>query len=322
MLYRSKLDYIMFYGPDMVNAPHLDYYKREENLRPRPQTINIKDFDVFYVMNSPKAIRELNRQGIKPIIGSNHITNSAAEHCLKYLDERQLIHRGHSIEHEKAFALIHEGKFWFAQSKFQMGEYQRVGMNLKRPSVYLAPNPTDTDLFKRRSDFGGSIIWSGKNNWAKGVPFLKEVAENVDSPFTCLWGGEGKDFPDLSPNCTIERGNTLFEMPRFLSDGQLFLSTSVTENQPCAALEAMSMELPVVGFRTSGMPEVVEDGKTGFLVDLDDTKAMIEKINLLLDDESLRREMGRNAREFVVNNFSYYATLDIYLDYFKLYLES
>jgi len=111
-------------------------------------------------------------------------------------------------------------------------------------------------------------------------------------------------------------------MPRFLSDGQLFLSTSVTENQPCAALEAMSMELPIVGFRTNGMPEVVEDGKTGFLVDLDDTKAMIEKINLLLDDESLRREMGRNAREFVVNNFSYYATLDIYLDYFKLYLES
>jgi glycosyltransferase involved in cell wall biosynthesis len=321
MLYKSRIPYVMFHGPDRINAPHPDYYRREENLRPRPEIINIKDFDVFYVMNSPKAIRELNRQGIKPIIGSNHITNSAAEHCIKYLSERQLIHREHSIQHERAFAEIHEGKFWFAQSKFQMGEYQRVGMNLKRPPVYLAPNPTDTDLFKRRTEFGEAIIWSGKNNWAKGIPFLRGVAENIQKPFTCLWGGEGGRFPPLPPNCTIEMGNTLFDMPRFLSDGQIFLSTSVTENQPCAALEAMAMELPVVGFKTSGMPEVILDGETGFLVDLGDTKAMTEKINLLLSDESLRREMGQKARKFVEDNFSYYKTLDVYLGYFELYME-
>ena len=78
-------------------------------------------------------------------------------------------------------------------------------------------------------------------------------------------------------------------MPQYLEQGKIFLSTSVTENQPCAALEAMAMELPVVGFRTSGMPEIIEDGETGFLVDLDDTKTMTAKIKLLLKDESLRR---------------------------------
>jgi len=116
-------------------------------------------------------------------------------------------------------------------------------------------------------------------------------------------------------------GNTLFDMPRFLSQGQVFLSTSLTENQPCAALEAMAMELPVIGFRTSGMPEIVIDGETGFLVELGDTRAMIKKLKILLDDESLRREMGRKARDYVVNNFSYYEVLNAYLDYFKLYLE-
>jgi len=48
---------------------------------------------------------------------------------------------------------------------------------------------------------------------------------------------------------------------------------------------------------------------------------MIEKVKILLDDESLRREMGRKGRRFVVDNFSYHACLDTYLDYFKLYLE-
>lgn len=321
MLYRSRLNYIMFHGADPTNTPHPNYYRREENLRPRQKPIDIGDFDVFYVMNSPQAILDLNRQGMKPIIGSNHITNSAADHCVDFLTPQQRIHRGHMIEHERAFPKSHLGRMWFAQSKFQMGEYKRVGMDLKDPPVYIAPNPIDTELFKRRTDFGDNIIWSGKNNWAKGVPFLKEVAKNVDSPFTVLWGGEGRDFPTLSSNCSVHQGNTMFNIPDFLSDGRVFLSTSVTENQPCAALEAMSMELPVVGFRTSGMPEVVIDGENGFLVDLGDAKAMAEKVNLLLSDESLRREMGKKARDFVVRNFSYHHTLDIYLSYFKLYLE-
>jgi len=321
LLYRSRLFYMMFHGPDAVNTPHPDYYRREENLLPRPKSIDVSEFDVFYVMNSPRAILDLNRQGIKPIIGSNHITNSAADHCVKYLTDAQRIHRGHSIEHEKAFPKSHIGKFWFAQSKFQMGEYQRVGMDLKNPPVYFAPNPIDTDLFKRRKDFGDSIIWSGKNNWAKGVPFLKKVAGNIPNRVMCLWGGEGRDFPTMSSNCTVVRGETLFRMPQYLEQGKIFLSTSITENQPCAALEAMSMELPVVGFKTSGMPEIIEDGETGFLVDLDDTKTMTERIKLLLSDESLRRDMGRKARRFVVENFSYYRVLDTYLDYFKLYLE-
>ena len=321
MLYRSRIPFVMFHGPDRTNTPHPSYYRREEHLRPRPKVIDTANFNVFYVMNSPKAILELNRQGIEPIIGSNHITNSAADHCLEYLTPRQRVNREQQEGHERVFHESHKGKIWFAQSRFQMGEYARVGMDLKTPPVYLAPNPTDTELFKRRGFFGDNIIWSGKNNWAKGVPFLNEVAKNVDSPFTILWGGEGADFPDLPANCTVRQGGTMFSVPPLLSDGRVFLSTSVTENQPCAALEAMAMELPVVGFRTSGMPEVVKEGVNGFLVDLGDTKAMAEKVNLLLGNETLRREMGKNARDFVVKSFSYHRTLDIYLKYFKKYME-
>ena len=321
MLYRSRMYYTMYYNPLLDGYPHPDYYRRKEFMRPRPDEIDIDNFNVFYVMDSPKAILALNRRDVLPIIGSNHITNSAPEHCLKYLTGKELVSREHRIQHEKAFMKTYKGKFWFAQSKFQIGEYERVGMDLNEIKVYLAPNPIDTDLFKRRGEFGESIVWSGKNNWAKGVPFLKKVARGLPNEFTCLWGGEGDDLPQMPRNCAVATGNTMFHMPKFLEGGQMFLSTSVTENQPCAVLEAMAMELPVVGFRTSGMPEVVEDGETGFLVELGNTDAMIEKIKLLLGDESLRREMGRKARKFVVDNFSYYRVLDVYLDHFKRYLE-
>jgi glycosyltransferase involved in cell wall biosynthesis len=319
MLYRSRVSFVMFYGPNQENPPHPDYFRREENLRPRPRVVDVSEFNVFYVMNSPQAIRDLNAQGVKPIIGSNHITNSAADHCLNYLTEAQRIQREQQVEGERAFHQTHLGRMWFAQSKFQMGEYKRVGMNLQDPPVYLAPNPTDTELFKRRTDFGDAVIWSGKNNWAKGLPFLTEVARRVDAPFTVLWGGEGENFPALPPNCSMRRGGTLFSVPPILSEGRVFLSTSVTENQPCAALEAMAMGLPVVGFRTSGMPEVIKDGLNGFLVELGDAKAMAEKVNLLLSDEALWLKMSETAKNFVLNSFSYNRTLEIYLGYFRMY---
>ena len=320
-LYRGRNEFVMFYNPVPNWHPHPDYYRRKEHLLPRPSRVNVDDFDVFYVMNSPKAIQMLNHLGVEPIIGSNHITNSAADHCLPFLDEETLSHRGHLVEHEKAFLRNNRGKFWFAQSRFQIREYQRVGMDLDKTRAYLAYNPTDTDLFKRKGDYGEYVMWSGKNNWAKGVPFLMDVVKSLpEQKFRCLWGGEGDSFPMMPSNAELTIGGTLFSVPPHLEDSKLFLTTSVTENQPCAALEAMSMELPVVGFNTSGMPEIVEDGVTGFLVELGDSKAMTEKVKLLLEDESLRRQMGLEGRKRVMEKYSYYATLDQYLDYFKMYV--
>lgn len=323
MLYRGRNKFTMFYNPHPASHPHPAYYRRPENLLPRPVHFDPDDFDVFYVMNSNHATRMLNEKGIAPIIGSNHITNSAATHCLPFLNEKQKEHRGHLIAHEKAFINNHRGKFWFAQSQFQIGEYERVGMNLTETQVFLAPNPLDTALFKRRRDYGEHIVWSGKNNWAKGVPYLIKTMEAFPTQkFKCLWGGEGSGFLNLPNNAEMASGGTLFQMPPHHESGKIFLTTSVTENQPCAVLEAMAMELPIVGFNTSGMPEIIKDGETGFLVELGNSKALSEKLGILLKDTSMRREMGKKAREFVVENFSYYATLDTYLDYFTLYLET
>lgn len=318
MLFKSRMFYVMFYNPYPQWRPHPDYCRRPEVLKPM-RNINTDDFNVFYVMGSPGAIKMLNGKGVSPIIGSNHVPNSAPKHCLKYFDEAYLKSQKGMAECERNFIRTCKGKFWFAQSEFQRNEYKRLGMDLNKTKVYLAPNPIDTYLFKKRGELGDAIIWSGKNNWAKGIPFLKEVCCKLPKQkFVCL---SEQKLPSLPANTTSITGNTLFKIPRLLHKGKIFLSTSVTENQPCAALEAMACELPVVGFRTSGMPEIMKDGETGFLVELGDTDAMTEKIKVLLRDESLRREMGRRGREYVLKEFSYSSCLDKYLGYFKMYLE-
>ena len=72
---------------------------------------------------------------------------------------------------------------------------------------------------------------------------------------------------------------------------------------PNVILEAMAMELPVVSTRHSGIPEAVEDTRSGLLVPQRDTAALTDALEQLLVDFEARRRMGRVGREIVVSRF-------------------
>jgi len=317
MLYRGRKFFRVFYGLE----PHPAYFKMKEVLRPWSD-FNPKDFNVFYVMSGD--VTYLNRLGIKPIIGSNHIPNSAPPHVLRFFEgDRGFMYlRERQIAQELEIVKRYKGKFWVAQSNFQKDEYRRLGV---RDPVFILPNPINTQLFKRRRDYGDEIIWSGNAGWAKGLNrFLREIVKRFPKEqFHCLSDREMRDkYPPetLGENVKYTIGKTMFEVPEILQNGKIFISTSLTENQPLAVLEAMACELPVIAFRTSGIPEIIEDGKTGLLVELGNLDEYEEKLRWLLEDKKLRKKLGRNARKFVVENFSYEVCLDRYMEVFQKYL--
>lgn len=69
------------------------------------------------------------------------------------------------------------------------------------------------------------------------------------------------------------------------------------EVAPLAITEAMAHGLPVIGARTGGIPELVEDGVTGVLVEPGDAGALAERMEALAGDEALRRRLSRNCLE-------------------------
>jgi glycosyltransferase involved in cell wall biosynthesis len=79
------------------------------------------------------------------------------------------------------------------------------------------------------------------------------------------------------------------------------LSAEASSN---ALLEAMAMERPVVATRVAGLPEMIQDGREGWLVGESDADGFAEKIALLLSDADLRRRMGRAGREQVMSRFA------------------
>jgi starch synthase len=79
----------------------------------------------------------------------------------------------------------------------------------------------------------------------------------------------------------------------------------VSELLGLAVLEAMASGTPVVASRVGGLAEVVQDGETGFLVPSGDVGALRERLEQVLGDPGLARRLGANARQVVLERFTW-----------------
>jgi N-acetyl-alpha-D-glucosaminyl L-malate synthase BshA len=89
------------------------------------------------------------------------------------------------------------------------------------------------------------------------------------------------------------------ELVPLLSAGDLFLLPSEKESFGLAALEAMACGVPVVASNVGGLPEIIENGVTGFACPLDDVAEMAARSIELLTDRALHDDIARNAAEMV-----------------------
>jgi glycosyltransferase involved in cell wall biosynthesis len=97
---------------------------------------------------------------------------------------------------------------------------------------------------------------------------------------------------------------------------------SLSDAFPGPILEAMASGLPVVATRVGGIPESVEHEKTGLLVEPGDPQALARAILRLLTDDSLRRAMGKAARQRAVALFSWERVADDVLHQYKAALSN
>ena len=86
------------------------------------------------------------------------------------------------------------------------------------------------------------------------------------------------------------------DVQQILSKSDIFVLASFWEGFPRSILEAMRASLPVVASSVAGVPEAVDDGKTGFLVEPGNVNQIREQLRLLIQDPELRKTLGKNAR--------------------------
>jgi glycosyltransferase involved in cell wall biosynthesis len=94
-------------------------------------------------------------------------------------------------------------------------------------------------------------------------------------------------------------------------------SHPAVETLPLSVLEAMAAGVPVVATRVGSLPEVIDSGRTGLLIDPGDPRALASAIESLVDDPVRSREMAAAAREVVVSRFSVDRMVDGYAALFQ-----
>jgi glycosyltransferase involved in cell wall biosynthesis len=93
----------------------------------------------------------------------------------------------------------------------------------------------------------------------------------------------------------------------WMAAGDVFVLPSLSEGLPTVVCEAMAAGRPVVATAVDGTPEVVEEGRTGFLVAPRDPAALADRLSRVLDDPALARAMGARAHERAMADYTWEA---------------
>ncbi len=94
------------------------------------------------------------------------------------------------------------------------------------------------------------------------------------------------------------------DIPQILNISDCLVLPSVYEGLPVCVLEAMAAGKPVIATKVGGTPELIKDGKTGFLVEPRNPEVLSQAIEKLAHSSDKGKEMGVKAREIVYNGFS------------------
>jgi glycosyltransferase involved in cell wall biosynthesis len=91
------------------------------------------------------------------------------------------------------------------------------------------------------------------------------------------------------------------ELIRAIASSDICVSASLSDNQPMSLLESLACGVPVVALHAGGVPEIIENGYNGFLVDLsDDTSTQfVRYLKQLVSDKYLRQLMRMNTRTYI-----------------------
>lgn len=213
-----------------------------------------------------------------------------------YLEKKVKIHYP-----DKPTAVLHQGinsQNWFKTN----------GMNLKHPCVGLVQSAT---IYEK----------------TKEMLVLSKVIESFPN-ITFYWVGDGpyRDYvlPELQKYSNFKWLGKL-QYPNkvrdFLSDIDIYALISGIDMSPLTLQEAQLMEIPVIATRVGGIPELMRDGVTGYLVEKGNSDSIIDKIEKLLSDERLRIQMGQAGRRFVEENFDWKIIAKKFFDILKSHVK-
>ncbi len=194
------------------------------------------------------------------------------------------------------------------------------------PEIYQ-PQPSPETLARFGIDPSQPfVLFNGRITRQKGLTLLLAAALKVDPRYQFVIVASSPDTPEigaevaaLAGRVATDRGNVVWidhfiareDLIHLHTHASVFVCPSIYEPFGLVILEAMACETPVVASRVGGIPEIVVEGETGYLVDFDPADldgfatALADRIGEVLRDPSTAARMGKAGRERVLKHFGW-----------------
>ncbi len=226
-------------------------------------------------------------------IGENCFKNSRlilpiCNHLTKITKERYL---------EKSVETMYQGinpDNWF----------KKKGMELRHPCVGILQSATIWDKTKELLILP-KVLEKMPNvhfYWAGDGVYKDEVLPSLEKYENFHWLGS-LEYPD--------------KVREFLTEMDVYALISGIDMSPLTLQEAQLMEKPVIATNVGGIPELMKDGETGFLIEKNNPEELFDKLSLLFNNLEKAEQMGKNGREFVKNNFNWDKICNDFLNHLK-----
>lgn len=194
-------------------------------------------------------------------------------------------------------------------------------LNSKKDNITILPNSVDVPKFIHKNNIQNGrektplrIIFIGRIDNDKGLEEIllafKSIKNRVSYHFYIA--GTGHDQKTFLSKCIIALGDKFsylgvlnsVEKVSFFHNADIFILPSYFEGLPNALLETMAYGIVPIVTPVGSIPEVVVDGKNGFIVPLNDYDSIAEKITLLHNDRILLKHMGIASYKTILNSYS------------------
>jgi glycosyltransferase involved in cell wall biosynthesis len=181
----------------------------------------------------------------------------------------------------------------------------KLGLPGDRRIVLFSGRALSESAYKGFAAFADAVRIVAARPDGEDVLFL---ALGSDAPSTRLGRAELRHVPFTADTA---------EVARYYQAADLYVHPARAENLPLAILEAMACGAPVVASDVGGIPEIIEDGRSGLLAKPDDAVALADAIVGLLGDDARREAFSAAASRRVTERFTLEQQADAYLDWYR-----
>ncbi len=252
--------------------------------------MNKTEYDVVHAWNVPSAFIMNHMKAKKKILSIHGV----------YSEQVRLIHSSKTsfiakIAEEKALKIA---DIFTTDSKTVRNSYKK---KYDKDFIYL-PAPLDIEKFNSIPNVtkkDNQIIYIGRDSYEKGIDLLKQIEPKINAKVIYC--------TNLPWEKTMKK----------LKESKILVVPSRIESIPQVIKEAFFLKVPVIATNVGGIPEIIEDQKTGILIPSNEPEKLLESINILLENSKIATLISNSGYNFVNENFSWSSLLPRYISFYN-----